>query len=326
MKIRSNFTGQACAGSFTKICLAVFLLVGFLMTASVAMAHDNDKDKRSNACAQTSKAALAACTSSATSDYWLGIGACDNLSDRQEKQDCIDEARKSLKEDSQTCSEQFQARQEVCQDLGRGPYDPDFNSGNFVSNPTGNSFFPLNPGTKYTYKSGLQTIKVEVGDTTTIAGVDCRIVTDKVYDKDQRLVEDTIDWYAQDEEGNVWYFGETTIAFTFTDEGNPSASTEGSWMTGVDEAKPGIIMYADPENHKGLLYRQEFLLGTAEDLGRVIGIEPSVTVPAGTFTNCVHTQDSSPLEPGVIEDKYYAPGVGLVLTIDPDGTREELQP
>jgi hypothetical protein len=92
-------------------------------------------------------------------------------------------------------------------------------------------------------------------------------------------------------------------------------------MTGVDEAKPGIIMYADPEGHKGLLYRQEFLLGTAEDLGRVI--ETGVKAPGTTYENCVHTQDSSPLEPGVIEDKYYAPGVGLVLTIAPDG-REEL--
>jgi hypothetical protein len=326
MKTKFNFIGYPCVESLRMIWLMAFLLVGFLMTASLAMAHDKDKDRRSSACADTSKAALTACTSSATSDYWLGIGACDNLSDRREKQDCLDETQNSLDEDFATCNDQFQARQEVCQDLGRGPYDPDFSPEKFVSNPTGNDFFPLNLGSKYTYKSDSQRIEVEVGDTTTVKGVQCRVVTDKVYDNAGRLVEDTIDWYAQDKKGNVWYFGETTIAFTFDDDGNPIASTEGSWITGVDEAKPGIIMYADPGGHKGLLYRQEFLLGTAEDLGRVVGINESVTAGGVNYTGCVHTQDSSPLEPGVIEDKYYAKDVGLVLTIDPDGTREVLQP
>jgi hypothetical protein len=331
MKTKLNFTGQAYDSSVIWIWLPLFLVLGLLVTGTQAIA--------SSACAQTSKAALAACTSSATSDYWLGIGACDNLSDRQERQNCIDEARHSLnKEDLKTCNEQFQARQEVCRDLGGGPYDPDFSSENFVSNPadlTGNSYFPLTPGT-YTYKSKdtagntLQTIVVRVkDDTTTIAGVLCRVVTDKVYEgagTGGRLLEDTIDWYAQDSDGDVWYFGETTIAFTFDEAGNPTASTEGSWMAGMDEAKPGIIMFSVPEDQIGLLFRQEFALGTAEDLGRVIGTDASVTAGGVKHTGCVHTQDSTPLEPGVIEDKYYAPGVGLVLTVDPDGTREELIP
>jgi hypothetical protein len=129
-----------------------------------------------------------------------------------------------------------------------------------------------------------------VGGTTTIAGVQCRVVTDKVFDKDNnKLVEDTIDWYAQDNNGNVWYFGETTITYTYDEEGNPTASTEGSWIAGVDEAKPGIIMYGAPKNHKGELYCQEFSLGKAEDLSRVVGINESVMAGGVTYKGCVHT-------------------------------------
>lgn len=73
-----------------------------------------------------------------------------------------------------------------------------------------------------------------------------------------------------------------------------------------------------------VFYRQEFALGTAEDLGKVVGINESVTIGLGTYADCVHTEDSTPFEPGLIENKYYAPNVGLVLTIDPDGIREEL--
>jgi hypothetical protein len=98
-------------------------------------------------------------------------------------------------------------------------------------------------------------------------------------------------------------------------------------MTGMDEAKPGFIMLANPGAQKGKLYRQEFSLGTAEDFGQVIEIVdnlptlPSgVSLPAGVNGPYLHTQDSTPLEPGVFEDKYYAPGVGLVLTVEPEAT------
>jgi hypothetical protein len=287
-----------------------------------------------NACKQTSKAALTACQNSARSDYWLRKGACDNISDPAEKKTCLDEARSSLKEDYNTCTEQSGARKEVCQELGGGPYAPDIKPADF-SNVINNEYFPFNEGSEYTYYSFasdgttiLQTIEVTVGGTTTINGFPCRIVTDKLYEgegTDGNLLEDTIDWFSQDNTGNVWYFGETTIAYTY-DSGNPIASTEGSWMAGMDEAKPGIVMFATPDTEINKLYRQEFSLGTAEDLGKVVGINESVLAGGITYNGCVHTHDSSALEPGLIEDKYYAPGVGLVLTVDPDGLREELIP
>lgn len=165
--------------------------------------------------------------------------------------------------------------------------------------------------------------------TTTIDGFPCKVVTDKVYEgmgMSGNLLEDTIDLYSQDSDGNVWYFGETTIAYTY-DEGPPIADTEGSWIAGVDEAKPGIIMFAHPKKKIHKLYRQEFSLGTADDLGQVIemadnlpDLPSGVSLPTGVHGPYLHTQDSTPLEPDVIEDKYYAPGVGLVLTVEPEAT------
>jgi hypothetical protein len=335
---------KGSAFKLTLVCLTVLFLVvvgpGLLnIGSSRALAHDGRNDRGHHkpvACAQTSKAALTACRNSASSDYWLGIGACDNISDPQEKKACLDEARSSLKDDYNTCNEQFVARQEVCRELGQGPYDPVLDPQDFFSDIT-NIYSPFPSGNTYTYKStapgtGTQTIVVKVGDTTTIDvggdSFDCLTVTDKVYDGNDtngNLLEDTIDWYSQDGAGNVWYFGETTIAYTYDDAGNPTASTEGSWMAGMDEAKPGIIMPANPEAQINKLYRQEFFLGTAEDLGKVVGTNETVTAGDVEYTRCVHTHDTSPLEPGVIEDKWYAPNVGLVLTIgESDGTREEL--
>jgi len=101
-------------------------------------------------------------------------------------------------------------------------------------------------------------------------------------------------------------------------------SVEGSFKGGVDGAKPGIIMLADPQ--VGDAYRQEVALTEAEDAGRVVELGVAVTVAAGLFGSCLRTQDFTPIEPGVLEDKYYAPGVGVVLEVDQEGGRLELNP
>jgi hypothetical protein len=74
----------------------------------------------------------------------------------------------------------------------------------------------------------------------------------------------------------------------------------------------------------GDFYRQEFQIGVAEDLAAVLSLSDSVTVPFGTFSSCLLTEESSPLEPGAIEHKDYVAGLGLVLTIEDDGSRTEL--
>jgi hypothetical protein len=109
-----------------------------------------------------------------------------------------------------------------------------------------------------------------------------------------KLVEDTRDWFAQDDAGNVWYFGENTALID--DRGLP-VDLSGTWTAGVDGAQPGIVMEAAPAI--GDFYRQEFLLGEAEDLAEVSSLTETVTVPfpPGTFENCLKTRSLPPLRP-----------------------------
>ena len=124
---------------------------------------------------------------------------------------------------------------------------------------------------------------------------------------DGELAEETFDWYAQDNDGNVWYFGEDSKEY----EEGEVVSTEGSWEAGVDGAKPGIIMKANPQI--GDSYRQEHYPGEAEDLGEVIRLNESASVPRGSYDGVLVIQEWSPLEPDVIEHVYYAPGIGVIL-------------
>ncbi len=192
-------------------------------------------------------------------------------------------------------------------------YDPDFDAADFVSG-AGNPFMPLVPGTTFIYEKatdeGTEVVVVEVThDTVEILGVTCIVVHD-TESLDGELLEDTFDWFASDEDGNVWYFGEDSTEY---EDGLP-VSTEGSWEAGVDGALPGIVMLGDPQ--AGDLYREEFLCGEAEDEAIVVSLDASVDVPYGSFDNCLRTENFTRLEPGAHEDKYYAPGVGLVLEVE----------
>ena len=100
-------------------------------------------------------------------------------------------------------------------------------------------------------------------------------------------------------------------------------STEGSWEWGVSGALPGVVMWADPAAHVGEAYRQEFLRGKAEDWGRVVSVNQSVSVPFGNLTGCIRTDDWSGLEGGT-EQKYYCPTVGTVLEVESASKRSQL--
>jgi hypothetical protein len=202
-------------------------------------------------------------------------------------------------------------------------YNPTIDPANF-SNVITNQYLPMTPGTIYTYDNetpdGAETVTVEVTEQTkVIMGVTCIVVHDSSQ-MDGEILEDTYDWYAQDDEGNVWYFGEDTKSY----ENGVVASTAGSWEAGVDDAKPGIVMQALPV--VGDSYRQEYLKDEAEDMAEVLNLSAPATVAYGTFENCLKTKEWSSLEPGVTENKYYAPGVGLILTVMVEGgqEREEL--
>jgi hypothetical protein len=142
-----------------------------------------------------------------------------------------------------------------------------------------------------------------------------------VAEEDGEVMEDTDDWFAQDTDGNVWYFGEISKEY----EDGELVGIEGSWKAGEDGAKPGILMKAVPQ--VGEVYRQEFLLGEAEDMGEVLSLTGSAVVPAASCSeDCAVIKDFTPLEPDADEDKYYAPGIGLILEVDNEdgGERVEL--
>jgi hypothetical protein len=183
--------------------------------------------------------------------------------------------------------------------------------GNFVSEVT-NLYFPLPPGTTFTYRGeseGAPTrdVMTVTEETKVILGVTTTVVHHLSYENGV-LIEDTFDWFAQDVDGNVWYFGEDTKEL---DENGNVISTEGSWEAGVKGAEPGIIMLADPK--KGDKYQQELAPDVAEDMAQVIGFEDSLCVRYGCFENVLVTKEWSPLEKGVVEYKYYAQGVGLIF-------------
>ncbi|HUP11255.1 MAG TPA: hypothetical protein VM187_03570 [Niastella sp.] len=188
---------------------------------------------------------------------------------------------------------------------------------NFVNSIT-NPYFPLKPGTVYHYINRVEednTITYEqtevsvLPNTKMIEGVACQVVHD-VVKVNGKVTENTYDWYAQDKSGNVWYMGEHTKSL----KEEHGWTTEGSWKAGTRHACAGIIMWADPQAHAWEVYYQEYLPGIAEDQGQVVNTNSTVTVPYGTFTGCVKTKEFTSLEPGVIEYKYYAAGVGLLKT------------
>lgn len=203
-------------------------------------------------------------------------------------------------------------------------YNPVIDPANFVAG-INNRYLPLTPGTTYLYQlssadgTSQDDTVIVTHDTKMILGVTCIVVHDVVTSNGQ-LVEDSFDWYAQDKDGNVWYFGEDTKQY----ENGQVVSTEGSWEAGVNDAKPGIVMEGQPK--VGDTYRQEFAQGVAEDMGEVLSLDESVTVPYGTFAHCVKTNDFSALEPDVVENKYFCPDIGQVLTVTVEGgsDRQEL--
>ena len=203
--------------------------------------------------------------------------------------------------------------------VGMVEYNPVIVPSDFVG-VIDNRYLTLVPGTRFVYESETERIEVYVtNETKEILGVKTTVVWDRVWSNGS-LIEDTRDWYAQDREGNVWYFGEYSEELAL----GKVVSTEGSWEAGVDGAEPGIVMEADPR--VGDSYRQEYYAGKAEDMGEVLALGESVTVQYGAFKGCIKTRDWTPLEPDAGEYKYYCPSVGFtVLEVGiEDGTREGL--
>jgi hypothetical protein len=273
-------------------------------------------------CKLTARTALQSCQVAAQSDKLLALGKCANVADPAQRKTCQQQAAATMKDALDECAAELAVRRGACPRLGPDPYEPVIDPANFVDK-IDNPYFPLVPGTNFIYEGfsvgGLVHTEFFVThNTKQILGVTTIEVHDTVTTNDE-VTEDTLDWFAQDKDGNVWYFGENTEELI---GGRPS-TLAGTFTSGIDGAKPGIIMEGHPKI--GDFYRQEFDLGNAEDYGSVESLTDTITVQAGTFTNCVKTPESTPLEPSLHEAKWYAPGVGNVLTLDLDtGEKSEL--
>jgi hypothetical protein len=202
------------------------------------------------------------------------------------------------------------------------PPAADIDPSNFVRR-VDNPYFPLNPGTTYRHrgtKEGKQAVDVfaVTHRTKRILGVVNTVVDDKLY-VNGRLEEIAHDWYSQDRQGNVWYFGETIKEFD--PQGN-SIKAKGAWHAGVDGARPGIVMPASPA--VGDSFRPEYYKGGAEDVYRIVDLSANVTVPYRSFRNVLVMSEQSRLEPGVLGLKYQAPGFGQIKESVAKGPHETL--
>jgi len=260
--------------------------------------------------------------------------------------ECFAAAEDEFAENREECSDVLEARLEVCEALDDAVHEPGFGEDfaiNFVdplmigNGIAVNPYFPLVQGNSWTYEGTsvdddgeevTETITVTVtGATKLIEGITCLVVND-VAEEDGEVIEDTDDWFAQDFQGNVWYCGEIAENFETFEGDEPEepelVDIEGSWKAGREGSKAGMLIPFEPE--PGDVIRQEVAYGEAEDVVEIVSITASESAPGGSCTdNCLHTIDFTPLEPDTKENKYYAPGIGLIVEVDPEsGERVEL--
>jgi hypothetical protein len=190
--------------------------------------------------------------------------------------------------------------------------------------PLANRYFPLVPGSIAVLrgmKDGKPVVEraVVTDQTKVVQGVTTVVIRD-VLRSHGAIIEKTDDWYATDDQGDAWYFGEATAEF---DASGSVISTEGSWEAGVDGAVAGIIMPADPMPTNA--YRQEFYRGHAEDQAWIVERGGMVTLPYGTLHHVLSSMEWTRLESGVVTTKLYAPGFGIVKELDLSGGQETLE-
>lgn len=259
------------------------------------------------ACNRTAASMARACQFEATDDFHEASACCANS---KNELGCIAEARTEREATLEDGAEVRTARLDVCATLGQGAYQPQFGpeyAANCV-NPRDvgktvapNPYWPLVEGAKWVYRKPVV---------------------------DDELVEDTDDWLAQDAWGNAWYCGEEVKDYEYTEGDRPSApelvSRDDSFKSGLSDAKAGILMFAAPQT--GVTFREEADWGNAEDLSEVIATDATERAPAARCNRtCVKLLAFSPVEPGVNEFKFYAPGIGKIVDMkETTGARSQL--
>jgi len=313
----------------------IMLLAMFLSSAAIA---------EKIGCSAAANASNLACDFAAKDDLFAARAICMDSPD-QDLSACFEDATQEFEDVLDECSEIFEAQLEVCEITEDAAHVPEF-GGDFADNfvdplqigvsVAPNPWFPLIQGNEWVYEGSFEedgevvteTITVTVlNETKFVDGITCLVVRD-VVEVDEELIEDTDDWFAQDLDGNVWYCGEEVKDYeTFEGDEPPLpelVSDDGSFKAGRDGDKGGILLPQSPE--VGTIFRQELSVGNAEDVIEVLAVDGDETaIAASCNTECLVTRDFSPLDPEANENKYYAPGIGLILEIELNsGDRVEL--
>jgi hypothetical protein len=226
-----------------------------------------------------------------------------------------------------------EAAEPVVSDDGGEPVFPDFDAGNF-DNPTviDNQWVPMQLGSMWTYEG----TALDEEDNSTIDRRIVFIVTDLTKEiegvrtvvawiedfTDGELGEKEIAFYAQDNSGNVWYFGEHP-----EDYENGKFIEAPTWIAGFEDARPGIVMMANPQLGMPNVYQGWGPEAEWSDYGRVEQMGQETCVPVDCYKNVLVNAEASLTEPGAFQLKYYAPGVGEVRIgwRGDDPTQEQLE-
>lgn len=170
-----------------------------------------------------------------------------------------------------------------------------------------NAYFILEPGYSLVLVVGKEQLTITVlGETKTIDTVETRVVEERET-KDGKPVEVSRNFFAISKRtNNVYYFGEEVDMY----KGGKVVSHEGAWVAGLAGAKFGLMMSG--QVRLKARYFQEVAPGVAMDRAEVVSLSETLKVPAGAFKNCLKVEETTPLERGAKEYKYYAPGIGLI--------------
>lgn len=308
-----------------------------MLWATSSLADDEKHAK--GYCSETAEIQFSGCENEIRDDAFKAKAICINITDDQQRKQCLVESSTALKDGSKLCSAQLKARKQLCNAIGEARYDPDLNPANFDQDFTHltkpNIFRPLGIGNHWKYAGSGETIDIDVlNKTKLVDGLTCLVVRDTVLRNDE-LIEDTFDWYAQAKNGDVYYCGEEVKDYESFDGDNPRepelTEIAGSFKQGRNGDKAGINFKG--KSKVGDVYRQEFSLGNAEDVVQVLSttysygsnakldklVPPALAKSLCANKDCIVTNEYTPINPTPdgFALKYYAPGIGVFLEVVP---------
>ena len=333
----------ACSSPGRTLVRVLPCLVLLLLCAAPAAARSRGREAATGSfCSTTAATLFQGCLHQVEADGAVASAVCLNISGAAERGACFRDADKAEDEAEDHCAEQLAGRRAACVFLGEERYDPDLDPEDFetdfadLDHP--NRWFPLTPGHRWEY-GGSEEVVVEMTTATkAIDGLTCLVARDTVRE-DGVVVEDTFDWFAQRKNGDVFYCGEETAEFEIFEGDQPPTpelvTVDGSFKQGRDGDQGGIILPGEPR--PGLAYREESSYENAEDIAQIVTatyafgqnrdldrLVPKALAELLCSGDCVVTRNSSLLEPGSFELKYYAPGIGVFLEVHP-GSKNVLQ-